>query len=74
MNAAPLPAWSPLSSQNHGWPIVVGDTPKIYFSMLAPEAESHGKLLTHKASFEDGGPRSCGGLSHGVESTHLGRG
>lgn len=73
VNAAPLPPCSPLSSQNHGWPIVVGDTPKIYFSCLRPEAESCGKLLTHKAFFEDGGPRSCGGLSR-VESTHLGRG
>lgn len=66
MNAAPLPAWSPLSSQNHGWPIVVGDTPKIYFSMLAPEAESHGKLLTHKASFEDGGASTLQGQQRGA--------
>lgn len=29
---------SPLSSQNHAWPTVVGDTPKIYFSMLAPRS------------------------------------
>lgn len=36
---------SAFSFQSHGWPTVVGDTPKIYFSMFAPRRWPHVKLL-----------------------------
>lgn len=40
----PHPLLSPFLSKSD-WPTVVGDTPKIYFSMLAPRRRSHVKLL-----------------------------
>lgn len=40
----PHPLLSPFLSK-FDWPTVVGDTPKIYFSMLAPRRRSHVKLL-----------------------------
>lgn len=53
--------FTPLSSQNHAWPTVVGDTPKIYFSMLAHRSTITWKTAYNSASLEDGGPGSRGG-------------